>query len=306
MAAIQNGNEEAYKKAVQVRPDLVNIDQPELWQRVVAESNGKYVYDLSHYVDPRIGSEGLGRVFVGPSCPFGMVKPSPDCTPSPNSGWLPMPERVDGFAQVHVSGTGGGPKYGNVLVMPFGDGMDRVSHIDYRDYETIQLGYYDTRFKQSGIRTEITTSNRASFYRFTYPEDSLKSLAVDAGFSWEKVRYPMSGRHSSLSVPKYRCCPTMRWLVIPVSVADGTMERHIRCISMRKPTVRLCSHSRGKATASATRSRSMIQRKNRGFAAFCEIRQGGTTESGYFFPEQPEGQVQCPLRNSSLVVRRGA
>lgn len=64
-------------------------------------------YEYSSYVDPRIGSEGLGRVFIGPSCPYGMVKPSHDCTPSPNSGWLPMPERVDGFAQVHVSGTGG-------------------------------------------------------------------------------------------------------------------------------------------------------------------------------------------------------
>lgn len=182
MAAIQNGNEEAYKKAIQAQPDLVNIDQPELWARVVAESKGEYVAPLSQYVDPRIGSERLGRVFIGPSCPYGMVKPSPDCTPSPNSGWLPMPERVDGFAQVHVSGTGGGPKYGNVLVTPFGNGMDRVNHYDYREYETIRLGYYDTQFKQNGIRTEITTANRASFYRFTYPEDSLKSLAVDAGF----------------------------------------------------------------------------------------------------------------------------
>lgn len=182
MAAIQNGNEEAYKKAIQAQPDLVNIDQPELWARVVAESKGEYVAPLSQYVDPRIGSEGLGRVFIGPSCPYGMVKPSPDCTPSPNSGWLPMSERVDGFAQVHVSGTGGGPKYGNVLVTPFGNGMDRVNHYDYREYETIRLGYYDTQFKQNGIRTEITTANRASFYRFTYPEDSLKSLAVDAGF----------------------------------------------------------------------------------------------------------------------------
>lgn len=182
MAAIQNGNEGAYKKAIQAQPDLVNIDQPELWARVVAESKGEYVAPLSQYVDPRIGSEGLGRVFIGPSCPYGMVKPSPDCTPSPNSGWLPMPERVDGFAQVHVSGTGGGPKYGNVLVTPFGNGIDRVNHYDYREYETIRLGYYDTQFKQNGIRTEITTANRASFYRFTYPEDSLKSLAVDAGF----------------------------------------------------------------------------------------------------------------------------
>lgn len=137
---------------------------------------------LTDYVDPRIGSEGLGRVFIGPSCPFGMVKPSPDCTPSPNSGWLPMPERVDGFAQVHVSGTGGGPKYGNVLVTPFCGALDRTQHLDYREYENIRLGYYDTRFKQSGIRTEITTAERASFYRFTYPEVADKALAIDAGF----------------------------------------------------------------------------------------------------------------------------
>lgn len=66
-----------------------------------------------------IGSEGLGRVFIGPSCPFGMVKPGPDCTANPNSGWLPEPTPVTGFAPVHVSGTGGGPKYGNILLMPF-------------------------------------------------------------------------------------------------------------------------------------------------------------------------------------------
>ena len=97
--------------------------------------------ELHSYVDPRIGSEGLGRVFIGPSCPFGMVKPSPDCTASPNSGWLPMPKQVDGFSQVHVSGTGGGPKYGNILVMPFSQGMNRTRHIDYRKDETIRLGY---------------------------------------------------------------------------------------------------------------------------------------------------------------------
>ena len=108
---------------------------------------------LSSYVDPKIGSTGLGRTFIGPSYPYGMVKPSPDCTCKNNSGWAPMPEQVDGFSQVHVSGTGGGPKYGNILVTPFNDGFDQTAHIDYRQYETIELGYYDTTFKNSGIRT---------------------------------------------------------------------------------------------------------------------------------------------------------
>lgn len=138
--------------------------------------------NFSSYVDPKIGSEGLGRVFIGPSTPFGMVKPSPDCTADPNSGWLPMPAQVNGFAQVHVSGTGGGPKYGNILVTPFCKDLDNIIHIDYRKNEEIKLGYYSTTFQNSGIKTEITTAPRASFYKFTYPKDSLKSLMIDAGF----------------------------------------------------------------------------------------------------------------------------
>lgn len=144
--------------------------------------SGAPVTGRVQYIDPRIGSEGLGRVFIGPSCPFGMVKPSPDCTESPNSGWLPMPEQVNGFAQVHVSGTGGGPKYGNILVMPYSTAANPTAPVAHREWETILPGYYATAFCENGILTEITTAERASFYRFTYPADSLKSLVIDAGF----------------------------------------------------------------------------------------------------------------------------
>ena len=133
------------------------------------------------YVDPLIGSEGLGRVVVGPCAPFGMVRPSPDCTPSPNSGWLPMPERVDGFSQVHVSGTGGGPKYGNILLLPFNGGSDHTGMYDYREYETILPAYYSCSFK-SGIKTEITSTERSVAYRFVYPEFGTRNLKIDAGF----------------------------------------------------------------------------------------------------------------------------
>ena len=74
---------------------------------------------LWRYVDPRIGSVGVGRTFPGPAMPFGMVKPGPDCGVLPNAGWAPMPEPVSGFSQTHVSGTGGGQKYGNILLQPF-------------------------------------------------------------------------------------------------------------------------------------------------------------------------------------------
>lgn len=136
-------------------------------------------HTLADWVDPRIGSEGLGRTFIGPSMPFGMVKPGPDCLSMPNAGWAPMPEAVKGFTQTHVSGTGGGQKYGNVLIQPIllrdkptstpllmPDGS--VRHIpvyaQQRTAEDLSLGYYRCTFA-NGVTTEVTTSERSALYR---------------------------------------------------------------------------------------------------------------------------------------------
>ena len=130
------------------------------------------------FVDPKIGSEGVGRTFPGPSMPFGMCKPGPDCTVKPNAGWAKMPEVVTGFSQTHVSGTGGGQKYGNILIQPGVTPQKRVN-------EDFALGYYTTTF-ENGIHTEITTSERCAFYRIHYPHSTLptphssKSLLIDA------------------------------------------------------------------------------------------------------------------------------
>ena len=126
------------------------------------------------YVNPRIGSEGVGRTFPGPSMPFGMCKPGPDCTVKPNAGWAPMPEVVTGFSQTHVSGTGGGQKYGNILIQPF---LGNQPSEQLRVSEDFSLGYYATTF-ENGIRTEITTSERCAFYRIHFPSNG--SLFIDA------------------------------------------------------------------------------------------------------------------------------
>ncbi len=134
-------------------------------------------------VDPRIGSVGVGRTFPGPSMPFGMVKPGPDCGVRPNAGWAPMPEPVTGFSQTHVSGTGGGQKYGNILIQPsLDDTWDQQ-----RVAEDIALGYYATTYA-SGVRTEITTSERCAFYRFHYPRSG--RLMVDVSHYLGKSDVP--------------------------------------------------------------------------------------------------------------------
>ena len=136
------------------------------------------------YVDPRIGSEGVGRTFPGPSMPFGMCKPGPDCTVLPNAGWAPMPEVVTGFSQTHVSGTGGGQKYGNILILPYINKVEPQRRLS----EDISLGYYAVTF-ESGIQTEITASERCAFYRIRYPGEG-GSLMIDASHYLGKDTVP--------------------------------------------------------------------------------------------------------------------
>ena len=131
--------------------------------------------DYSRYVDPCIGSEGLGRTFPGPCMPYGMAKPGPDAVSMPNAGWAPIPEPVKGFSQMHVSGTGGGQKYGNILIQPY---LDSKEIIQKRVDEKISLGYYACTF-ENGIRTEITASERCAFYRLDFGKKQKGKLLID-------------------------------------------------------------------------------------------------------------------------------
>ena len=116
--------------------------------------------------------------------PFGMVKPGPDCGVLPNAGWAPMPQKVTGFSQTHVSGTGGGQKYGNILLMPFVSSPQE----QMRSNEDFALGYYTTTFA-NGIRTEITTSERCAFYRIHFPQASTSQTQKNAGLLVDVSHY---------------------------------------------------------------------------------------------------------------------
>lgn len=72
-----------------------------------------------------------------------MVKPGPDCDKAANSGYSPdMKKPVYGFSQIHVSGTGGGAKYGNISVMPFAGDYESIRQESLREEKTVKLGYY--------------------------------------------------------------------------------------------------------------------------------------------------------------------
>jgi predicted alpha-1,2-mannosidase len=146
-------------------------------------------------IDPMLGADKGGNVFVGPTLPFGMAKPGPDYgDDQANSGWQAT-GNLNGFSQLHVSGTGGGAKYGNISIQPMmGDADPKRSSAPRQD-EHAEVGYYSVQLANSGIHAEITTARRTPIYRFTYPATGKRTLLVDVGHLLMKLhdsphRYP--------------------------------------------------------------------------------------------------------------------
>ncbi|HEY5927880.1 MAG TPA: GH92 family glycosyl hydrolase [Kofleriaceae bacterium] len=142
------------------------------------------VTDAASWVDPRIGTGGLGfahgSCFVGPAAPHGLAKPGPD-TNGPfgtisfqhYSGYFAEDDRIRGFSQLHLHGTGA-TDYGILSLMPtlaFDPAKLRV--IDYearfaKADERVETAYYAVKLA-SGIDVELTASPRVALHRYTLP-----------------------------------------------------------------------------------------------------------------------------------------
>jgi predicted alpha-1,2-mannosidase len=150
------------------------------------------VTDATEYVDPRIGTGGLGfahgSCFVGALVPHGLAKPGPD-TSGPfgvvsfqhYSGYFAEDNKIRGFSQLHLHGTGA-TDYGVLSLMPtlaFDAAKQKVT-----DYETLfakederaEAGYYGVRLA-NGIDVELTATTRVAVHRYTLP--SAGAVVVD-------------------------------------------------------------------------------------------------------------------------------
>lgn len=137
--------------------------------------------DLSRYVDPFIGVDGGGNVFPGPCVPFGMVKVGPDCGDKDwNAGW-DREGNVHGFSNVHVSGTGGGCKYGNVLLAPITGKLDTHDYSSPRSNERVALGLYEVDLTRYNTSARLTALKRSAMHQYTFPADDDSKILVDLG-----------------------------------------------------------------------------------------------------------------------------
>jgi predicted alpha-1,2-mannosidase len=151
--------------------------------------------DLASYVDPYIGTDYHGHVFLGASVPFGAMQLGPTnytqgwdwC-----SGYHYSDSLLIGFSHMHLSGTGIGD-LGDILVMPY-TGELKISRGTVENYkagfgskyshdqETAQAGYYAVHVLDYDIKAELTASERVGLHRYTFPKSDNAHIAIDLGF----------------------------------------------------------------------------------------------------------------------------
>jgi predicted alpha-1,2-mannosidase len=137
--------------------------------------------DVTQYVDPFIGTQGGGNTFPGATYPFGMVKTGPDCGElNSNSGYTPD-GLIRGFSQIHVSGTGGGPKYGNILIYPFSGPVSVSDYGSPRGKEVAKTGYYSAELTAGEILAELTCTQKTALHRYTFRKGGASGILIDAG-----------------------------------------------------------------------------------------------------------------------------
>jgi len=136
---------------------------------------------LIKFVDPFIGVDNKGQIFLGASLPFGMVKIGPDCNnKSANQGYISN-GIIRGFSHVHASGTGGGPKYGNVLVAPFSGYPDYKNYGTTGSQEVSTPGYFSVFLDTYKIKSELAVTHSGALHKYTYTSGKNNGFFIDLG-----------------------------------------------------------------------------------------------------------------------------
>ena len=159
----------------------------------------------SRYVDPFIGTAGMGHTFPGACVPFGGIQLSPDTDTIPHNvagryqarvydhcaGYRHDDPTIVGFSHRHLSGTGHSD-LGDILLMPFtgqvrlNPGTADAPEKGYRsryshENEVASPGYYAVDLTDDGIRAELTATPRVGVHRYTYPAGARQQLVLDLG-----------------------------------------------------------------------------------------------------------------------------
>lgn len=155
------------------------------------------------YVNPMIGTDGMGHTFPGACVPFGAVQLSPDTDTTPHNidgkyqpnvykycaGYQYADTSIVGFSHTHMSGTGHSD-LGDILIMPTmgelqlsaGDKEDPASGYRSRfshSTEKASPGYYEVMLDDYNIKAQLTATKRVGVHRYTFPKSEGGRIILD-------------------------------------------------------------------------------------------------------------------------------
>ena len=155
------------------------------------------------YVNPIIGTNGMGHTFPGACTPFGWVQLSPDTDTIPHNvngayqknayeycaGYQYRDKTIVGFSHTHLSGTGHSD-LGDILLMPaVGELKLNPGRADYPDEgyrsrfshatEKAAPGYYEVMLDDYGIKAQLTATQRVGIHKYTFPKGKDGHLILD-------------------------------------------------------------------------------------------------------------------------------
>ena len=163
--------------------------------------------DYTQYVNPFIGTGGHGHVFLGANVPFGNIQAG---STQKKQGWdwcsgyHYSDSTVIGFGQMHLSGTGIGD-LGDVSLLPMTNPSQREVKFSHKA-EYVRPGYYSVMLA-SGIRVELTATQRVAFHRYSFPADATKgyiALNLAQGIGWDKMTSCKFKQESDKTVTGFR------------------------------------------------------------------------------------------------------
>ena len=146
--------------------------------------------DPLKYVDPFICTEGdNGQLYPGASYPFGMVQLSPETEGDSHVGYYYEDKFIEGFSHLRIPGGGSRGKGGGLLIKPgIGKFTNQISEFRekyIKQTEEASAGYYKVEL-ESGVKAELTVTQRAGFHRYTFPEEKKNDryIAIDLSHSY--------------------------------------------------------------------------------------------------------------------------
>ncbi|MBC6998910.1 GH92 family glycosyl hydrolase [Cytophaga sp. FL35] len=147
------------------------------------------------HVDPFIGTDFFGHTYPGAALPNALVHLSPDIHTEGwtyCAGYVYSESSIMGFSHTHWSGVGM-VNGGEILLMPTTHQKLQVvpgslenpdagyrSRFDHAE-ESASPGYYSVMLKDYNIKAELTSTERAGFHRYTFPESKTSRIILDVG-----------------------------------------------------------------------------------------------------------------------------